>query len=269
MRSRRVLIIDDETMIGELVRDILSIHQFETDLVTTGREGIERARERAHALVVLDVMLPDLDGFEVCRQIRAAQSTTPVGIAILTGMISRDGRQEGFRAGADRFLTKPFQVGDLVETIESLHREYENGASAGLRYETTIELGPENPFSGHKPVCAQLARCTPLATEEIDAVEAGLVQLATSLVHASETNRDDEWTLRCQIYRDRLECRLGRAQVASARPGPDPLRDLIQLARDAHDLPVPAVLADSLDFPEDGSVVVMTKQFPKPTDDNP
>jgi len=115
----RILIVDDEPHIVELVRYNLVKEGFEVSVAYDGREALEKARKDSPDLVILDLMLPFVDGLEVCRHIRRE---SPVPILMLT---AKDGEQErvvGLELGADDYVTKPFSPRELVARVRAILR---------------------------------------------------------------------------------------------------------------------------------------------------
>ncbi|MBO8141519.1 MAG: response regulator transcription factor [Firmicutes bacterium] len=116
-RGTRVLVVDDEQGILELVEYHLRRAGFDVLLADTGLEGFRLARDASPDLVILDLMLPDLDGLTVCRRIRC-HSRVPV--LLLTARADEADRQAGLEAGADGFITKPFHPRELVAAVREL-----------------------------------------------------------------------------------------------------------------------------------------------------
>jgi two-component system OmpR family response regulator len=116
----RVLVVDDELNIAELVGTALTYEDFEVKLAHDGAGAIAAAQEFAPDLLVLDVMLPDLDGFEVQKRLRAAGDRVPV--LFLTARDSVDDRVRGLTLGADDYLTKPFSLQELVARVHAVLR---------------------------------------------------------------------------------------------------------------------------------------------------
>jgi two-component system OmpR family response regulator len=115
----RVLVVDDEPYITDLLSAALRFEGFSVDVAATGREALRMVGERNPDLVLLDVMLPDVDGTEVCRRLREARSEVPV--IFLT---ARDGTEEkvtGLKMGDD-YVTKPFSIDELVARIRAVLR---------------------------------------------------------------------------------------------------------------------------------------------------
>ena len=116
----RVLVVEDTARMGELIRRGLQEHGYAVDLAETGEDGLWLAAENAYDVVVLDVLLPDLDGFEVCRRMREANRWSPV--LMLTAKDAIADRVTGLDAGADDYLTKPFDFVELLARIRALIR---------------------------------------------------------------------------------------------------------------------------------------------------
>ncbi len=112
----KVLIIEDEQSIAELERDYLEIEGFEADIELNGRIGLQRALQGNYAIIILDVMLPETDGFETCRAIR---NRSNVPIIIVSAKKEDFDKIRGLGLGADDYMTKPFSPAELVARIKS------------------------------------------------------------------------------------------------------------------------------------------------------
>jgi len=115
-----ILVVEDEAAIRRGVCDLLAFHGYEPEGVERGDDGLRRGLEGEHALVILDVMLPGMNGFDVCEQLRATKPLLP--ILMLTARGSEEDVLEGFRRGSDDYVTKPFSVAELVARAEALLR---------------------------------------------------------------------------------------------------------------------------------------------------
>ncbi len=123
MTNPRVLVVDDEEHITELVAMALGYNGFDVERVGTGRLALEAVERTRPELMVLDVMLPDLDGFEVARRIRSAEGAgTHVPIIFLTARDTTADKIEGLRLGSDDYVTKPFSIEELVERVKAVLR---------------------------------------------------------------------------------------------------------------------------------------------------
>jgi two-component system alkaline phosphatase synthesis response regulator PhoP len=122
MAGERILIVDDEAHIVELVRLYLEREGFRVDSAADGAQGLRLSRELRPALLVLDLMLPEVDGLEVCRQVRA-ESDVP--IVMLTARDEDIDKIVGLELGADDYLTKPFNPRELVARVKAILRRTE------------------------------------------------------------------------------------------------------------------------------------------------
>jgi two-component system, OmpR family, response regulator len=124
-----VLVVDDEPNIRDLVQAALRFHGFTVTTARTGNEGLSLARSRHPDLIVLDVLLPDVNGFDVCRQLRDSDNHVPV--IYLTARDTPSDTVTGLSLGGDDYVTKPFSVEALIARIRALlRRSQRDGASA-------------------------------------------------------------------------------------------------------------------------------------------
>lgn len=121
MADHKVLIIDDDKELCTLIRRSVLSENIEADCCHTGREGLTRLKEKEYQLVILDVMMPGMDGFETLERIRE-ESCLP--ILMFTSKNDNASKVRGLRAGADDYLTKPFHMDELIARILSLIRRY-------------------------------------------------------------------------------------------------------------------------------------------------
>lgn len=120
-----ILVVDDEPNIRDLVQAALRFHGFTVATARTGNEGLSLARTERPDLIVLDVLLPDVNGFDVCRQLRDAQNNVPV--IYLTARDTPSDTVTGLSLGGDDYVTKPFSVEALIARIRALLRRSQRG----------------------------------------------------------------------------------------------------------------------------------------------
>ncbi len=135
--SRRVLIIEDNRDIASLIGLNLRDLPTDTDVAYNGREGLDMARRGDYNLVILDLMLPDLDGIEICRALRNDRSYIP--ILMLTARSSEVDRVLGLEMGADDYLTKPFSIRELVARVKAIFRRMEVMGDSAKTSEALIQ----------------------------------------------------------------------------------------------------------------------------------
>lgn len=127
----RILVIEDDSNIADVVRRALVEQHYLVDIAADGRKGLELALVNEYDLIILDLMLPGMDGREVCREIRRQECTTPV--LMLTALSSREDVIDGLDRGADDYLMKPFDIGILMARIRSLTRRSSDQKSAEIQ----------------------------------------------------------------------------------------------------------------------------------------
>ena len=130
----RVLIIEDEKRLASTLQDLLELNGYTADVCHDGEAGLDNALSAIYDVILLDVMLPKLDGFSVLRRLRAAGNATPV--LMLTARSEVTDRVEGLDCGADYYLTKPFEPRELLACIRALSRR-----SPELRQTDEVSFG--------------------------------------------------------------------------------------------------------------------------------
>src|ERR687893_2424086 len=136
--SRRALIVEDEASIREIVQLHLSLAGFETEEIADGHAALKRLRADRFDLVVLDVMLPGVDGVTLCRALRSAGPNQRAGVLMLTARDTEPEKVIGLESGADDYLTKPFGVREFMARVTAVLRRASNGSSEPERTSTAI-----------------------------------------------------------------------------------------------------------------------------------
>jgi two-component system, OmpR family, phosphate regulon response regulator PhoB len=131
MARPRILIIEDERGLTDVLAYNLAREGYETIVAHDGLEGLRKAQMQLPDLILLDLMLPGMDGLEVCRQLRAGEQTRTVPILMLTAKAEETDQVVGFSMGADDYVTKPFSVKVLLQRIKALQRRLDSGVEAG------------------------------------------------------------------------------------------------------------------------------------------
>lgn len=127
----RVLLVEDDTATAKSVEMMLKSEGYVCDCTDLGEDGLEIGKLYDYDLIILDLMLPDMDGYEVLRRLRAARVQTP--ILILSGLIEPDQKVKGLGFGADDYLTKPFDKGELIARIQAVVRRSKGYSESIIR----------------------------------------------------------------------------------------------------------------------------------------
>ena len=127
----RVLIVEDDSATARTVEAILKTEGFICDTTDLGEDGLEIGKLYDYDLIILDILLPDIDGYEVLRRLRGAKVETPT--LILSGLAEPDSKIKGFGIGADDYLTKPFDRRELVARVHAIIRRARGHAESVIR----------------------------------------------------------------------------------------------------------------------------------------
>jgi DNA-binding response OmpR family regulator len=143
--ERHALIVEDDNDICELVRIVLRAEDFTVDFAHDGNQGLDMASTRPYSLIILDVMLPGLDGWEICRRLRDNLATRSIPIIMLTAKSQETDKVHGLDAGADDYLTKPFRPREFLARVNALLRRsvYYNQPDEVLQFGNLI-IHPQN-----------------------------------------------------------------------------------------------------------------------------
>src|SRR5579863_2071455 len=127
----RVLLVEDDAATAASIALILKKESFICDTTDLGEDGLEIGKLYDYDIIIIDLMLPDIDGYEVLRRLRAAKERTP--ILILSGLSALDNKVKGLGFGADDFLTKPFERRELMARIQAIVRRAKGHAESTIR----------------------------------------------------------------------------------------------------------------------------------------
>ncbi len=135
----KVLLIEDDETIGELVKYNLERKGFTVEWLLSGKEALKKLKEEAYGVIILDLMLPEVNGLELCRKIREGEKNRETPVIVLTALSDEDTKVKGFSIGADDYVTKPFSMKELIARIEALLRRVGYSKPELLEFEGIVE----------------------------------------------------------------------------------------------------------------------------------
>ena len=136
----KILVVDDDTAINELIKVNLELQGFEVIQAFNGVEGFAKAKQEEPALVILDVMMPEVDGYSLALKIRQTEGFKNIPIIMLTALGELNDKLKGFNSGVDDYLTKPFEIEELKARVLALLNRA-GTAPESLRYKEVLTLG--------------------------------------------------------------------------------------------------------------------------------
>src|SRR5688572_26275008 len=134
----RILIVEDEPDVASVLADDLRVEGYQAEIAADGPTALRMATDQTWDLIVLDLMLPKKDGFEVCRALRKANNETPV--IMLTARVLETDKIRGLELGADDYITKPFSPAELRARIQAVLRRYRKGSANGVHRFADFEV---------------------------------------------------------------------------------------------------------------------------------
>jgi two-component system alkaline phosphatase synthesis response regulator PhoP/two-component system response regulator RpaA len=135
-----ILVIDDDELVSRTLQRTLKLYDYQVMVANSGPEGLQLARRHRPDLFILDIMMPGMDGYQVCRQIRGDPLLSDLPVLFLTAKGKDEDKIEGFRAGADDYLSKPFNMEELQLRLKAILRRVNSEASAP-EVQTEISVG--------------------------------------------------------------------------------------------------------------------------------
>ncbi|PGZ89014.1 response regulator transcription factor [Bacillus sp. AFS029533] len=134
---KKILIIEDDQSIALLQRDYLEINDFEVEIESNGKSGLQKALSKEYDLIILDLMLPELNGFEICKKIRESKD---IPILIVSAKTEDIDKIRGFGLGADDFIVKPFSPSELIARVKAHLSRYQRLANKGQMNEEELQV---------------------------------------------------------------------------------------------------------------------------------
>jgi two-component system cell cycle response regulator len=119
-QQKRILVIDDDAMNREVMEAFLQAEKYSVNLAYDGQQGISKATEWLPNLIILDIRMPDMTGFEVCEKLKQESKTAHIPIMIVSGFDAQEDHDRGIAVGAAGFLTRPFDADDLLDLVKNL-----------------------------------------------------------------------------------------------------------------------------------------------------
>src|SRR5262245_26146237 len=201
------LIVEDHPEQADLVARILRLRDYQAILAESGETGLRLARERKPDVMLLDLMLPDINGFDVCRRLRTDRATMLIPVVMLTALNDVQHRVHGFRVGANAYVTKPYGVDDLFEAINAARAWRDSMERRALQGEIHVELNSEiTLLKDLNDFLMLVCQSTPLVHEQVMQLRQAVMEMAHNAIEWGNRHQSECLvTITYRIYEDRLE----------------------------------------------------------------
>ncbi len=269
------LIVEDHPEQADLVASILRLRDYEPILADNGETGLRLARECAPDVMLLDLMLPDINGFDVCRRLRTDPATMLIPVVMLTALNDVQHRVHGFRVGANAYLAKPYGVEDLFEAISAAQASRASMEQRAVQGEIHVELNSEiTLLKDLNDFLMLVCQLTPLQHDQVMQLRQAVMEMAHNAIEWGNLHLSDRLvTITYRVYDDRLEIVVrdqgtgfDRHRLPHAAVADDPfthldVREKLGLRAGGFGLLICQGMVDEMQYNDMGNEVTLIKRF--------
>jgi len=261
--KQNILIVDDDRDLCDMLVKYLELKGFETDVAYSGEEALGKFPGNRYDLIILDIMMPGIDGYEVCQRLKIHRDYNSIPILMLSAKSTEQDRIVGLKTGADAYINKPFEIQNLFKSIQdTLEKSRRAREETGVQHTISFEF--ESSFSYLEQVnelIGQLFRRTNLSADEIWELKLALHELGINAIeHGNKMNPDKQVMISCRIFADRLEFSIkDEGEGFDFGKLPDPTCDEAIVRDRGRGLFLVSQLVNKVVYEENGSKVRMTR----------
>ncbi|WP_435017162.1 response regulator [Tundrisphaera sp. TA3] len=269
------LIVEDDADQAEMAARMVRYRGYEPVIASTGDTGLALARDLRPDVVLLDLMLPDTSGFEVCRGIRADRATMLTPVVMLTALDDATNRTRGFRVGANSYVPKPYGAADLFRAIGEACAWRERMEKGRIQGEIHVELNSEVAFLQEvNDFLMGITMAIPLDESELFNLRQALLEMGQNAIEWGNRHRSEQLVdITYRIHDDRVEIVIrdqgagfDRNNLAHAASADDPIahmdvREKLGLREGGFGLMVTDGMVDEMRHNEKGNEVTLIKRF--------
>jgi DNA-binding response OmpR family regulator len=270
------LIVEDHPEQADLVSRILRMRNYQPIIAEDGESGLQLARERHPDVMLLDLMLPDINGFDVCRRLRTDPTTWLIPVVMLTALNDVQHRVHGFRVGANAYVTKPYGVEDLFEAITTARAWRASMELRALHGEIHVELNSEiTLLKDLNDFLMLVCQSTPLQQEQVIQIRQAVMEMAHNAIEWGNHHQSDRLVnITYRIHQEQLEIVVqdqgpgfDRNQLPHAAVPDDPfthldVREKLGLRAGGFGLLICQGMVDEMRYNDVGNEVTLIKRFP-------
>lgn len=270
------LIVEDHPEQAELVSRILGLRSYRPIIAEDGEAALRLAREERPDVMLLDLMLPDINGFDVCKRLRTDPETRLIPVVMLTALNDVQHRVHGFRVGANAYVTKPYDVEDLFEAIATARAWRASMEQRSLQGEIHVELNSEiTLLKDLNDFLMLVCQSTPMQQEQVIQIRQAVMEMAHNAIEWGNRHQSDRLVrITYRIHEDHLEIVIqdqgpgfDRTQLPHAAVPDDPfshldVREKLGLRAGGFGLLICEGMVDEMRYNDVGNEVTLTKRFP-------
>ena len=273
------LIVEDYPDQASLVARILRARDFESIIAEDGKTGLRLARQHLPDVLLLDLMLPDINGFDVCRQLRQDRTTMLIPVVMLTALSDMQLRVRGFRVGANAYVAKPFGLDDLFEAISAARSWRVTLEQRLLQGEVSVELNSEiTLLKDLSNFLMNVRQTTPLSNEQVMQLRQAVMEMAHNAIEWGNQHQSERPVkITYRIHEDHLEIVVrdqgsgfDRGDLPHAAIPDDPfthldVREELGLRAGGFGLLICQGMVDAMRYNDLGNEVTLIKRFAEAT----
>jgi len=261
--KERILIVDDDKDLCQMLAKYLSVKGFDVEMVHCGESALKSVTVGKYDLIILDIMMPGMDGYEVCQRLKTQREFNPIPILMLSAKDTEQDRITGFKTGADAYISKPFETNELHKSIVDLIEKSRKARDfQGVQHQISFEF--ESRFKYLEDVNNLIGRLfikTDMAPDQIWQLKLAMHELAINAIeHGNKMDPAKQVKIRCTMYDEKLEFVVqDEGEGFKIENIPDPTEDE-GLRRDrGRGLFLVSRLVDEIDYINGGSKVRMVR----------
>lgn len=269
------LIVEDDPDQATMVSDLMALRGYLPIVADSGRDGLMRARRFPPGVILLDVMLPDTNGFDICRRLRSDPVTRSTPIVMVTAMDDPSNRRRGYRVGANAYVTKPYSPQELYDAVKvalTWKADLDRGKVHG---EIVVELPSESSLLMEvNEFLTGLCRETPLSPEQIAQLRQSIMEMGQNAIEWGNRHRAEALVaITYRTYDDRVEVVIrdqgpgfDPKSIPHAAQADDPMahmdvREKLGLREGGFGLMISRGMLDELRYNAKGNEVTLVKRF--------
>ena len=208
--KKTALIIEDDPDASDILAELMRERDFEPVQCMTGEDGLNRARKENPTIVFLDLMLPDLDGYKVCEALKLDRDTNAIPVVMVTALTADKNRVQGFRVGADAYVSKPYTPEDLDDAIERAHQHKQTVEESKYSFHVNFDLASEIPnLQSVNELFGMILRHSRLREKEIGQLRTALVEIGSNAIEWGNKHDPDKVVrISARIEKSRIEIQI-------------------------------------------------------------